>query len=143
MVLNNSPASACFHWNHRTIASGETLRVVVVDDNKNTADAVSAALAQEGYESLPVYSGAQAIKSCDMFRPHAMLLDISMPHCDGFATAREIRATKGESKLLILAYTALPREFVVMRAAPGDFDGFCQKGAPIENVVRCLREVST
>lgn len=139
MVSTGSSGLACSRWNNRIVVPDGALRVIVVDDNRNTADAVSAALDQEGFKSLPVDNGIDAIRACDHFEPHAMLLDISMPQCDGFTTARAIRTTKGETDLLIIAYTALPREFVASRAAPGDFDGFCQKGLPIEEVVRCLR----
>lgn len=110
------------------------LRIVVVDDNELVADAVSATLEFEGFQSVPAYSGLDGIAKCQEHDVHAILLDISMPQCDGFATCRQIRSSAALRNILIIAYTALPPDFVCAHSIPGDFDGYCQKGVPADEL---------
>lgn len=110
------------------------LRIVVVDDNELVADAISATLEFEGFRSFPAHSGLEGIAKCRQHDVHAILLDISMPQCDGFATCRQIRSSTTLRKILIIAYTALPPDFVFAHSIPGDFDGYCQKGIPADEL---------
>jgi two-component system, OmpR family, response regulator len=59
-----------------------------------------------------------------------LILDIHMPEFDGFATAAALRNDARRPSIAIVAFTAVDASEVLRRATPGDFDGYCQKGAP-------------
>ena len=69
----------------------DSLRVMVVDDDKNICELLRLYLEKEGFEVQLASNGAQAL---DMFRndpPDLMLLDVMMPELDGWQVCREVR----------------------------------------------------
>ncbi len=67
--------------------SGRRLRVLVVDDNPDSADSVAMLLEVWGHESRVVYDGETALAVAQEFGPDCMLLDIRMPRMSGYELA--------------------------------------------------------
>ena len=67
-------------------------RVLVVDDDRDTADTLAALIGALGHESLAVYDGQQALAQVQVFAPDMVMLDIGMPGMDGYQTVANIRA---------------------------------------------------
>jgi CheY-like chemotaxis protein len=67
------------------------LRVLVVDDNEDTADSSSVLLQLWGHDVRVAYSGQAALESVATFQPDVFLLDIGMPRMNGFEMARRFR----------------------------------------------------
>jgi CheY-like chemotaxis protein len=59
-----------------------------------------------GYEVELAKDGLQALKMASLVRPDLIVLDIRMPHVDGYDTAKRLRATPGLKGVPILAATA-------------------------------------
>ena len=76
-------------------------RVLVVDDNRDSADVMALLLQFAGHKVLVAYDGAQALDACTSFDPEVVLLDIGLPILDGYEVARQIRARPGRQPLLI------------------------------------------
>jgi two-component system OmpR family response regulator len=108
--------------------TGVPSRILVVDDYPAAAEALASYLIQEGVEAQVATGGAEALVLAKMWKPSALLLDIHMPECDGFATAAALRNDVRRPSIAIVAFTAVDASEVLRRAAPGDFDGYCQKG---------------
>ncbi|HET8697939.1 MAG TPA: GAF domain-containing protein, partial [Gammaproteobacteria bacterium] len=66
-------------------------RVLVVDDNADAAATLRMALEIEGHDARAVFSGPAALDALAQFDAEIVLLDLGMPHMDGFETARRIR----------------------------------------------------
>ena len=66
-------------------------RVLVVDDNHDSAESMGMLLRFLGADVRIVYSGAERSKPLSAFRPTVVLLDIGMPELDGYEVARRIR----------------------------------------------------
>ncbi|MDR5777609.1 MULTISPECIES: response regulator [unclassified Caballeronia] len=130
-------------WSTRTFDHRAVLTAVVVDDQELVADSVAAALDTAGLEAHPVYSGPAAVASCAMLRPQLVLLDISMPQQDGFVTAAILRRTQAARDVIIIAYTAFDETFVRARSEVGDFDGYFQKGQPIDALIALIHSFSS
>ena len=64
----------------------------------------------------------------DGWVPHVVVLDISMPEHDGFATARVLRRISPTRNAGIIAFTALGEDYVRSKGLHAGFDGYCQKG---------------
>ena len=63
------------------------LRILVVDDNHDTASIMSALLELEGHRTSTVYNGLEAVREASRVRYDAVLLDLGMPLMDGFEAA--------------------------------------------------------
>jgi CheY-like chemotaxis protein len=118
------------------------LRVLVVDDNINAADAFTAYFGLFRTNSKAVYGGASAVSTALGWVPDVVFLDISMPELDGFAVARRFRSEPSLRDVVIIALTAHEEDFVKQRAPAGDFDGYCQKGNPANALVEMLEQLT-
>jgi DNA-binding response OmpR family regulator len=70
------------------------LRVLVVDDRRDTADSTAGVLAIIGYEVRVTYDGAGALRAVRMFPPDVVLMDIGPPGEGGYAAARGLCAAE-------------------------------------------------
>ena len=82
---------------------GDTLRLLVVEDNEDTALYIVTALEQQGHEVTVATAGPSALTIAVDLRPHAVLLDIGLPGMDGYEVARRLRQTKGLENTLVAA----------------------------------------
>jgi two-component system OmpR family response regulator len=72
-------------------ADNGSARILVVDDEPNIADLLSAALTLEGYEVGVAATGAEAIDQVRSFRPNLVMLDVMLPDFDGTEVCRRLR----------------------------------------------------
>jgi DNA-binding response OmpR family regulator len=69
----------------------EKLRILVVDDDRDTLDTLSFILKDEGYVVHSASSGQEALRAVRVFRPDAVIHDIAVPGMSGYAVAQSIR----------------------------------------------------
>jgi signal transduction histidine kinase/ActR/RegA family two-component response regulator len=86
------------------------LRVLVVDDNHDSADSLGLLLQRVGHDVRTAYDGRQAVLTAEAFRPDAVLLDIGMPIMHGYDAARTIRQTAWGKHMLLIAMTGWGEE---------------------------------
>jgi DNA-binding response OmpR family regulator len=79
------------------------LRIVVADDDRDTATTLAAILREEGHEVQTVLRGDDALDLCRLFRPDVVIADINLPGESGYAIARELRARHSELAPLLIA----------------------------------------
>jgi two-component system OmpR family response regulator len=91
----------------RAPAPLDPIRLLVVDDNRDAADALAAVLRLLGCEVRACYDGPSALATVEEFRPDACLLDLMMPGMDGLELATRLKARAGPRPLLFVATTAL------------------------------------
>lgn len=83
------------------------MRVLLADDHRLLSEGVSNLLAAHGIEVLGIASdGMEAIKLAQELNPDVILMDISMPRCDGLSATRQIKALRPEIKILMLTTSA-------------------------------------
>ena len=80
-----------------------SVKVLVVEDDRNIAELLEMYLKKEGYDPVLAYDGGQGLQLFRSEKPDLVLLDIMMPVMDGYAVCREIRK---ESKLPVIMLTA-------------------------------------
>jgi len=67
------------------------MRILVVDDDAPSVKMISFLLREEGYEVSSTDSGVAAVELVERQRPDLIILDVMMPHMDGFEVCRRIR----------------------------------------------------
>ncbi|MGZ8260188.1 MAG: response regulator [Caldimonas sp.] len=81
--------------------SGDDVRVLVVDDVADVAEALAATLELSGYKVSVANDGARALALIEVEVPHCILLDIGMPGMDGNELTRALRDRYGDDIVLI------------------------------------------
>ncbi|MDD5284654.1 MAG: response regulator transcription factor [Desulfuromonadaceae bacterium] len=81
--------------------------VLIVEDDRNTAALVAAYLEREGFRTLVVHDGGEAIQAAGECNPVLVILDVMLPNMDGWEICRSLRKI---SELPVLMLTAREEE---------------------------------
>jgi DNA-binding response OmpR family regulator len=81
-------------------------RILVVDDDKSIVKVLASYLEQAGYRALSAHDGETALHILRRERPELVILDLMMPHRDGWEVTKIIRADKALAATLIIMLTA-------------------------------------
>ena len=122
----------------RRAARGLSLRVLVVDDNRDAADSMGLVLARAGAEVEVVHDGATALDRVERFHPALVLLDIGMPGMDGYEVARRIRARPALQGIQLVALTGWGQAEDRLRSREAGFDHHLIKPAGIDELCALL-----
>src|SRR4029077_13141279 len=90
---------------HQAPGSIRTLRVLIVDDNRDAADSLNLLLVSMGQKVCVAYDGQCAISAAKTFDPDVVLLDIGMPQMSGYEVARLLRSDASAAKAVLVAVT--------------------------------------
>ena len=101
---------------------GPPLRVLVVDDNRDSADSLGLLLAVPGNAVRIAYDGLHAVETAAEFRPDVVLLDIGLPKLDGYQAAARIREQPWGKDLTLIALTGWGQEEARQRSKEAGFD---------------------
>jgi PAS domain S-box-containing protein len=69
----------------------KNLKILVVDDNVDSAESMSLMLQLSGYETAIAYNGYEALQIATTFQPEVVFLDIGLPSMDGYEVAKSLR----------------------------------------------------
>lgn len=83
------------------------LRVLVADDDRDTAVMLAAILRDEGDEVHTVLRGDEVLDVVRLFRPDAVILDLNLPGLSGYAIAHEIRERHGAVAPLLIGISGV------------------------------------
>ncbi len=117
-------------------------RVLVVDDNRDSADSMVALLQLLGHEAQAVYGARAVAEAAQEFRPQLVLLDLNMPDGDGFSVLRQLREIE-PGPLFVAAMTGYGQEADRRRTALAGFQAHLTKPVGIEELERVLVEAAT
>ena len=82
---------------------GDTCRVLIVEDDADSARALAIFVQRAGHEVETTRNGTEALAVAASYKPHIVLVDIGLPGLDGLYVVRELRKT--DRDLLIVATT--------------------------------------
>lgn len=108
------------------------LRVLIVDDNADSAEALSMMLAGLNNVTRVAHDGAAAVEAAGDFLPDVIFMDIEMPRLSGFDACRRIRERASGASAFIVALTGRGREEDEIRSRASGFDMHLVK--PVEPV---------
>jgi CheY-like chemotaxis protein len=118
------------------------IRVLVVDDNRDSADSMAMLLETLGHCAAASYDGANAVEHAQRFCPDAVLLDLSMPGMTGFEVLPKLRAALEPAVVTVSAMTGLGSDEDRRRTQIAGFDAHLTKPVDLSALVALLETVS-
>jgi CheY-like chemotaxis protein len=94
------------------------MRILVVDDSRDTARMMRLLLSGQGYEVKLAFAGGEAIGLAEGFRPDVVLLDLTLPDMSGAEVAEELRRAEGLERTTFVAISGHGPDRI-----PAVFDG--------------------
>jgi DNA-binding response OmpR family regulator len=88
--------------NLRKDAPARALRVLVVDDERDTVLSLITLLRTEAYEVRGIYEAVSILQHVREFNPDVVILDIAMPGMTGWEAAAAIRTDRSDKRLVII-----------------------------------------
>ena len=86
-------------------SAAATGRVLIVDDNVDSAETIAMLLQISGHNTLTAFDGASAIEMARQHEPDVVLLDLGLPEMSGFEVARRLRELPGLERMVLIAMT--------------------------------------
>ena len=123
--------------------AGQALRVVVVDDNRDAADALVGLLSACGHEARALYSSSAALAAAGVDGPEVFVLDIGLPEIDGLVLAGRLRALPATANAVLIAVTGYgqPRDRELALAA--GFDHYLVKPVDADVLLDLLGQIAS
>jgi CheY-like chemotaxis protein len=118
-----------------------TRRVLIVDDNRDTAETAAALLIASGHDVRTVYDGLSALATAREYLPDVVLLDIGLPGMNGYEVARQLRLSEQQHSMLLVAVTGYGQDADRQRSREAGFDHHVVKPlepATLERIVASI-----
>jgi PAS domain S-box-containing protein len=116
-------------------------RILVVDDNEDSALTLATLLELEGAQVQAAHDGEQAVALAQQLGPELILLDIGLPRMNGYEACRAIRAQAGVPRPAIVALTGWGQQEDRRKTAEAGFDGHLVKPVDHAQLLRMIDEL--
>lgn len=90
---------------HTLKPAPQRFRVLVVDDNHDSALSLAMVLSIMGHETRTAHDGESAVATAESFLPEVVLLDIGLPKLNGYEVAQRIRGNAWGASMFLIAVT--------------------------------------
>lgn len=110
------------------------LRILIVDDNVDAAEMLSALLEMSGYAAHVAHDGYRALELADELQPDIVFLDLGLPGMDGYDVAREFRARPHLKEVRLVALTGWGSEEDRARSKAAGFDHHLTKPTTFDEI---------
>ena len=137
----HAPAQAPPQPRPETGGVGAKLRILVVDDNEDSAEMLRLTLELMGHEVQALYDALTAVNAVTQYEPDAVFLDLGMPRLNGYEVARRIRTLERGKQPTLIALTGHGQEHDKHRSAAAGFDHHLVKPVDRAALARALSEV--
>jgi CheY-like chemotaxis protein/two-component sensor histidine kinase len=115
-------------------------KILVIDDNIDTALGMARLLGLNGHELKTAHSGPEGIDAARAFHPDVILLDIGLPGMDGYEVARRLKEERELADVLIIAVTGYGQDEDRKRSSSAGIDHHLVKPIDHEALVTLLSE---
>jgi CheY-like chemotaxis protein/uncharacterized protein YbcI len=123
------------------LTTEKTRRVLIVDDNRDGADALGLLVEELGNQVHVTYGGTKALDVATAFRPDLMLVDLLMPGMDGYGLVMRFRQIPAFAQTKIVAITGQKDEQHKSSAMKAGFDAVLFKPAALTEIKAVLASV--
>ena len=123
-------------------STGQSLRVLVVDDNVDTVTTLALLVNESGHDVRTAYDGSAVLEAALDYRPNVVLLDIGLPGLNGFDVAKQIRQQPALQNAVLVAMTGYGGVSDLQRSFDAGFDHHLVKPGDFGKVLQILATVS-
>lgn len=104
------------------VPHSHTLRILIVDDQRDLAESIALLVESFGHDAQAVYDGDEALSAARRHPPDIMFVDIGMPQMTGYEVAQQIRRDPDLAGIRLVALTGYGREEDRTRVFAAGFD---------------------
>jgi signal transduction histidine kinase/ActR/RegA family two-component response regulator len=115
-------------------------RILIVDDNRDSARTMAMLLKLSGHETHTAFDGLEAVAAAETLRPHVILLDIGLPGLNGYETAITIRDQSWGKDILLIAVTGWGQDDDRQKAKYAGFNAHLVKPVDHASLAKLLAE---
>jgi len=126
-----------------TAHANQALRVLVVDDNRDSADSLALLVKLQGHEAFVAYASRDGIRLAATVLPDLVIHDIELPDMDGYAAARQLREELRRRRTMFVALTAYSAKLDIQRAKDAGFHHHIVKPMSYEALQEVLDAASS
>ena len=116
-------------------------KILVVDDEAVNVEVLREWLEYEGYEVITAFDGGEAVKRAETESPDLILLDVIMPHLNGFLVCKRLKASEQTRHIPIVFLTAADFRQAQDRAISSGADGFLAKPIGSKDLIGMIDSV--
>lgn len=120
------------------MAEAVRLRILIAEDNRDSADSLQTLLKALGHEAHVAYDGESAVRCAAGLRPDVIIMDIGLPRVSGYDAARRIRAQNPGLRTVIVALTGWGQEADRQRSLAAGIDHHLIKPLDLTMLQRIL-----
>jgi PAS domain S-box-containing protein len=121
--------------------STPSYRILVVDDNRLSADSMAKLLELTGHEAHTAYDGLEAVEAAAAFRPGVILLDIGLPKLNGYEAALKIREQPWGKNIVMVALTGWGQDEDRQKSNAAGLNGHMVKPVELTALMKLLAEL--
>ena len=120
-VVVDASTPHAFDGDEETLAT-TSLRILIVDDNRDGADSLAMILQIMGNDTRTAYDGQEGVDEAEQFRPDVIVFDIGLPKLNGYEACRRIRELSWAKSVVLIAVTGWGQDEDRRRSRDAGFD---------------------
>lgn len=113
-------------------------RILIVDDNKDSAESLALLMQITGNQTYMAHDGEEAVGAAEKYRPDVVLLDIGLPKLDGHEVCRRVREQPWGKDIVIIALTGWGHEDDRRKSEEAGFNGHLVKPVDYDTLLALL-----
>lgn len=121
-------------------SSARSLKVLIIEDNKDFADLLNTMLAAAGHQTEVSYDGREGLEKAKAFKPDVIFCDIGLPGMNGYEVAKSIRNDNELKGIYLIALTGYAGAGDVEHVLKAGFNRHLAKPVDLASVQRLLNE---
>ena len=118
-------------------------RILIVDDNRDSADSLAMLLEITGNKTYMAHDGFEAVEAIEKYRPEVVLLDIGLPKLDGHEVCRRVREQPWGKNMVIIALTGWGQEDDRRKSEEAGFNGHLVKPVDYDKLLELLSSLTS
>ena len=118
------------------------MKILVVDDYESAAFVTGHMFEMMGHDVALAYSGKEALKEADEFKPDLILLDIGMPEMDGLETCKRLKQNESLKNTRIIAQTGHGDDEIIEACEEAGFYQHLLKPVEIKQIQEILNSMN-
>jgi signal transduction histidine kinase len=122
---------------------GSSRRILLVDDNKDSAESLAQLMRLLGYEVRTAHDGEAGLRAAQQFTPDIVVLDIGLPRLNGLEVARRLRQDLGWRDTPLIAMTGYGQEEDRRRSEEAGFNAHLVKPVEFSELQAVLRRFAS